>query len=633
MEALEQHLWDLSHQFYNQAVQNRSRVITVTHLQEYYTLVKLSIVCLQKIIRQGHRATLRLRIKAYIQWAQIIINEVNLKASDQNPEALLTSAMFLCGEIVEFTHLKLTALYTLIQLQLANGDVGRALPMTTTTAFKDYALMKFLRFQCLQLLCGNPQGLEKATAAFSSLMNCPQWSSLNEHTKKAIKLLGIVFFINNSLSVPYSVYEIDTSDEKDMDCWKKCIISTLELINNQLQYSVTLQDLQESLKEAHSDKHVLRVNLEFPHDNGVVTLSSEIQLMPLVTTQLHLIRALKSSSVKRSLDTVSNTEFACQQELHKMLAGTYSYMKSSSMVIREAQSVLQDVYFFETLLLIGNKGIWPAKFNSDGSKIIFKLDELPSWDKIGLTELDVMIKDCPRRLNMWSSRIRDTPRRAFLIAMSLHSLGKVVDAINRYMSLLKGIETHRATLRCYDIYFLSLLNLYVLLQGLLRRKIRTGAVDGIQQLLNLLGFVTQRLVQVRRVNQQFHKPQLLVTMTLDCLDALYNPGDVYTMDQRNAMVSCYQSTYIEKLKQYPLLGAMVLYTQSLTELKNSDQKQKYSQVAFNLAKLGFYPLVRYTTGLLNASNASSAHNIEQNEVQMEKLRRIQPAIKVIYNGL
>jgi hypothetical protein len=125
--------------------------------------------------------------------------------------------------------------------------------------------------------------------------------------------------------------------------------------------------------------------------------------------------------------------------------------------------------------------------------------------------------------------------------------------------------------------------------------------------------------------------RFLMKSTHDFIRLLTHHEDLSTL-QVNEQVSNLIDPLFDYFKNYPLFASMLLYLKSSTLNENSDQKQKSSQLAFNLSKFGNQLLIRYVTGLLNQQNSNIARNIQQYDIQTAKNKKIKLEVLERYTG-
>lgn len=585
----EQALYDLGNQFYSHAVSQRSNITTRKHVQEYYTLIKLSITTLRKLLNMRNKASLTLRIKANILIARILTNETDQMSLTDAPETFLSDAVQLCGDSMENRKLRYEAEVGILQDLHARGRYKQALKYLATCSFADTFLFRYLKFSMLK----ETEPL-KAHQVLLQVLSSSEFESLEKDTKDFLMLMEIAHCL-----------EVGVKSNSILDSLRPSL-PQLDLLWNFLVVFREIQTTQ-SIKSPSTilDAHLKAINniissglttpdiIHFPFESYTIDFSVSLPSGPAMNSIFFVIFSvakMNTTYIKhKPLSTLQMAEKQLQSALD--VSSARSVIKSNNTENR-AMETLKTVIGFYTLI--------EASVASD------------PFSESGINQR-----------KHGKSMIQDPILLRYANALDLHLTGSAEAATKDYLELAAEME-QRYENRYNDLYICVCLNLQGLVESQVEYASRLQYSDKMHQLMNLRNVVAQKLANVYEAPNSSLYERYLFETTTRLLHLLFNPTNLTIFEITKDVDSILINQ--EQLKNYPLLLSMLLYVKSSALNQNSDQKQKSSQSAFNLAKLGYSPLVRYTTGLLNAECASRAQNAQQLEIQQQKLAKIEQTI-------
>jgi hypothetical protein len=616
VQLQEQQLWDLSLQFYTHAVSSRPKVATKQHLLEYYTLVKLSIACLLKILKWKQRATLRLRIKCNILLAQILVDEVDLRSAEEPPETYLGEAMMLCSNNLDFVHYRYHAEFMMVQLMISRGETRQAVRYITNSPVAETLLFRYLKFQAYAL--DDPVQAHKLLLM---ILHSPEFHHCHQESKSFIYLTEISFCIQNGLKPMSDLNGIITLFPL-LQAMKLSLASILQLHYPSGDDTQMKKELSLAIDQlANVSSFVL---LPFSFNGRLIHLNVRLQSHVLSLIQFHIYQGI--SGINATQDSSASTksfEMASRligDETSRISNPFMNAIKSNKQDLKRVSALSEDIKFYDTLKSLSSY-LLATKKDSDGKKL--GVEGPPTDDLTRLLSIHPsLIQDLD---------LKDDTRRLYLMAMVYHSYGQPDAALQEYEKLLIRLETANPHHKHNELYLFSTLNLYMMVQGCIEHYSRNELSGRASALFRLRDDSTQRLQKIMETPNTSLPQRFLIRNTLQLLTMLFNFENKSSQYINETATQLLQQFNL--LKRTPLLTSLLLYVKSVTENKNSDEKQKTSQIAFNLAKFGFYPLMRYITGVLNANNAAQARNLEQVDIQNDKLKKMIPNLETIYGTM
>lgn len=605
----EQHLWDLARTFQAQAHAGRHRVLTRHHLKEYYTLLKLAVCCLQQLVNARPRTTLRLRIKAHVQLAKILLSDTDLgDDAKDSPESHLTQAIVLCGDTLQFQQLRFCAEYTLAKSAMAKGYTRHALAQITGSRFSVSLPFQLLRLQSV----ADPI---RAHAMLVNMLQSTELQSCHQDTQTYFSLLEVSYAMSHGLLPFTDVFSIKT------------LHSTLSLVLMVLSSLASLYSTNDGKVALDPAIVASLMDLDsvvtLPMTLGDITLMVEVDLPPtkLLVAQIFIHNALTGLH----LNTDSSITSKCLEVARETIASwelspVAQLIRYNGQLLARAHELKGEIQFFEVFKSI-TSNTFSQKTDSSGRL---------GFEGIQTTNEKRLFPVLGPQLSQMCINLSEE-RASYLLAMAKQLYGSPKDSMLLYCNLVRLAES-KPSFKYDELYLFSLLNLHLITQGCIDHFSR-GSLEGWARcLFRIRTDVAAKLQRVMAAPGIFIRKNFNLDVTLQLISLVSN-ADNRTNEQCLAETGELFSKYLPELKGAPLLASLMLIEHTRRMNKTSDDKQKWSQMTYNMAKYPFCPLIRYVSGLNNLNNTVGARNMQQYKIQEEKLNRMIPNLEFVYGGM
>ncbi|KAH3675727.1 hypothetical protein WICMUC_002519 [Wickerhamomyces mucosus] len=585
-------LLKLSDIYYKHAKSSIFNCQSQSNLKEYYTLIKLSLISLFEIIKSNQKISLNLKLQSYLLISQILDNEsFNNDQSDHYLDQIimLTTNNLIHDDLyfkynIQAKFYQCQRLLNLSNLNHNNKQIYKILEQ-----YEDnFLFFKYLKFQYLDKFSNHFKAIEYLqTVILPNLPNDSKYKVLKEY----FQLLEINYCIQHDLKFKSLKDEIQPEN-----IILQAIKQYIELIYH-IQYlpqfqnvnEITLDDKFKSFAKFINENQknltnpMLRIN--FPFLKGDRNLDFDLEITWLNYTELNILFCISfglsnlgtSFEKRKSLKLFEKALESINLELSKYNRFN-SLIKSSQIKIKFLKFWQNQTNFYILLenLLVEDLSI--AKFNGLQNQIINN---------------DYMV--------------------IYLNAIYNQINGDLINASNLYEKILEFNYND-------EIYLYSSFNYLLILESQISWAKRIK--DSSDKLIQISKKKNQILEILQKTTSNSNK--FIVQLSFKLIQLIYNYNSLSIIEINSKISSILNEfpTNFINFKKIPLLLAIILYINSSTLNSNSDEKQKTSQIAFNLSKFGNFKILRYITGLLNLNNAQLANNFQQVTIQTNKLQKI-----------
>lgn len=622
-----QQLLDLSDQFYSHAVSQMKNIKTKKNLQEFYTLIQLSISCLEKILEMKNKVSLALRIKCHNKLGFIINNNCNIDQDSSTLEHHYDQVIMLCGNNFVFKHEKCLAQAGIIISLIDTKKYRQALKFVNETieewGLENASLLVYFKLQILLL--------SEPSQALNFLQNYISDNKTTSGITSFFKIIEICLSLYRGMKPMSTLESIDNTDWADSK-----ETSDILLLFTKILVQINHRDLDSSEKleslfktaagsiNALDPEKTFTVNFQIPGGDIL-----PIGLEPITCENLNILTCLLYGI------TLLNSTYEKRKPL-KLFDRALGMIDSALFQINDHQ---------KSTTSISNRVL---KLNYlKNLTIFYKLMEsfiMEPYSSTLVKEYEKSMASIPKYLQE-SGQLRTL----FVLGLQAQLNSDLSRAKNYYNELLRKHEQgenlknaspdhagigndHFAPKTIYsELYIFSCLNLLLIIESNLHYFTRTGKTNKVVESSNERKEILVKLENITKAKNNSIKEKYLIDTTISFLHLVYNYDNLSILDI-NVKVSEILNNF-EALKRFPLLCSILLYIKSDSLNSNSDQKQKSSQVSFNLAKLGYSPMIRYLSGILNGKNATIARNLQQAEIQSQKLKKIKKGFSHRYDKI
>ncbi|KAH3678537.1 hypothetical protein WICPIJ_008830 [Wickerhamomyces pijperi] len=586
--------YQLAQYYYQYAQTQGISCQSSVNLKEYFSLLKLSLSLLFKITSSNQKTPLALKLKAFLLISKILQNE----SLDEGYQQYLDQIIVLTqNTLTDPTHLffNLQAKYLLCKsYNITPSNYKQTLNIVTP--HEKFLVFKYLRFDVLDKV-SKEQAIQYLTGTvIPALPLDPRFKRLVDY----IKLLEFQYCLQNNLPVTSDIDSIQPDDVQLMSM--KHICECLYY----LQYSPELKDgTSQGLEDKLRKLAAFLTNNQAQLNNDVIEVR-----FPFLENQ----------------DFVITAEWMNYNELNILFSFYYGLnILNRSFEKRKSIALFQNA----KTLLTHELGKF-NKFNTNIKGLVPRFNRLKEWSQVCQFFLlleKIIVEDIAlETFNKETFNIGDPILVLYVTAFYHQSNADLKKAQSIYDIILNHYDKPQN----YEIVVYSLLNYYLITSGQISLSKRTDGTMS-QELIALSAKKNKLLEEINRRSQGCGK--FMVRITLEILYLVENPDHLSILELNSKVsqilktkeISSNQqskSSTFEKLKKTPQLLAILLYLNSSTLNANSDERQKTSQVSFNLAKYGNFKFLRYISGLLNLQNAQFANNFAQVSIQTSKLDKI-----------
>lgn len=580
-------------QYYYQYAQSHTQLCqSALNLKEYFTLVKLSLSLLFKITSSNQKTSLTLKLKSYLLISRIIQNE---SLDDTYQEYLDQILVLTQNSLSDPLHLffNLQAKFLLCKsYQITPSNYKQTLNIVNS--HEQILLFKYLKFEILGKVSKDQALYYLQNTLIPSLPLDPKFKKLSDY----IKLLEFLHSLQNNLPVSTDIGSILPDD--------------LQLI---------------SMKHVFECLYYLQYNPEFINEKSS---GLEEKLRGLASFLTNNEEELTEGSIElrfpflQDQDFVITVEWLSYNDLNIM----FSFLYGLTVLNKSFEKRKSKGLFGNAKRLIDHELGKFNQFNSKIKSLTPRYKQLREWREscefYTLLE-EIITEDLTlEQFTNSSFKVSDPSLLLYVTAFYHQSNADLEKAVSHYDIILN----HYNKPGNEELVLYSLFNYYFVVDGklsLLKRSNTTHSPD----LVELSSKKNKILEEIHNMTQNNNK--FMVNLTKELIYLIDNPTNLSILELNSKVSQILRTneeipkggiSTFEKYKKTPQLLAILLYLNSLTLNSNSDERQKTSQVAFNLAKYGNFKFLRYITGVLNLKNAQFANNFDQVRIQTAKLDKI-----------
>ncbi|CCH40896.1 Immunoglobulin A1 protease [Wickerhamomyces ciferrii] len=594
------------------ADENLNKIQNKRNLQEFYTLKQISISSYEKILNYKPKVSKNYQIKCHLKLGEIYSNlsKINNNGEDDQESPLIKAGyhfdqvLLLCDQ--DNLYEKLITQTKIINLLIETNQFKQALKLCNNlfeyVNFIDSIYLIYLKFKIL--IKFDPKQslpfLQSMLDRFNKLPNIPD--TYNEGLL-LLKLNEITFAIQQGIKPITDVKNLK-SNNKLNSIHIEFIQILNKITNKQINDDIeidfkTLSSNISNLPKAQNNK----IQYNLPFQGKLITISDQLPIYKLniLICLMYGISLLNSTHLKRkSLTLFEKSIKLIDEELNQINHSLISINENIKAKFNELNHLKALVNFFKIL----------------ENSIIGPID-------------DELLKNFKNSINLLSKDLYPNFELKIIYSMALKFQlnGDLNISKNFYKKLINKFESEETsnTKNSNEIYIFSIINYLLLIESSIHYYTRSLQNDLIPNLTQERLIILNKLDEIINFKNSNLKSKELIELTLIFIKLIYNYENLSKIEI-NEKISLILKNF-ENLKKFPLLCSILLYIKSDTLNSNSDQKQKSSQTSFNLAKLGYSPILRYLSGLLNSQNATIARNFQQAEIQNLKLIKIKKNIE------
>lgn len=591
-------LFNIANNYYEVAINSKKEIKNNQQLKEFYTLIKISLICIDKILNDKNLIDSNLKINCLFMKSDII-NEFNVEIYDLSnelikPEYLLEEIILLASNHNSLLNFRIKAEFKLIKLNYLNKNHKISLKLIENSIFNKTSLFKFLNV--LILIEIDPL----------KSLNFLQFLIQSNQIDNDAEIINLFLLLESMLSLSLN----QTS------------IVNLNLINTNIPQFLILKSYLDILYQLNLNQPAKDPNNEF------------INLLQIkLKSFAELISNFKNLNNNFLID-FNCFGFIIPLNLHWL---NYNELFSNFLLIFGISNLNTSFEKRKSLQLL-NKNLSTLeenliKFNEFNTHLNLTefnyLNELKSQTVFyKLIELSITT-GFDNEFNCLIKNIRDKNQILYLKAINSQLNNNLIEAKDHYWEIINELKNDFNN----DLFILSNLNYLLIIEGELRFKNRLNKLNS-ELILNLTSkrnLILSNLKLIENSKNSLINFKFLIKLTIDFIYLLNNYNN-FSILEINEKISNLIDPLFDYLKNYPVLLSILLYLKSFTLNENSDQKQKSSQLSFNLSKFGNQILIRYIAGLLNQSNSKIAKNLQQFDIQSSKNLKIENKINEKYSN-
>lgn len=609
-------LLQLSDEYYKHAKSNIRNIKNLKNLKEYYTLIKLSVLALTNALRDKSQFSNLLEIQINLKIAKILINDalsiesINDNSIEQDsltPEPFLDRAILLSSNSVNSKSLHIEACVLNVRLLDSNKQfiqainfIDNLLETSTVLDQSEAEIFQYLKYKTL-----------------SSISEQQSFSFLNELLKKGDNfqlkdLRDLLLLQQYSFCLSKNLKPITSlSDILPNVLQLKIMKYFLEIIHflNYKDLNETTK-IDEKFKElgkllSGEKKQLSRTFFEFDYTTNMVSLTLRIDwfdfnLLNIFFTILYGIFNLNTTYEKRKSKLIFN----------KALEQTQNLISSFNKFTEK----LNESYYNKLMLF---------KYLISFYQII----EVSIVDRIPIDLInDFELSHSEDNLKLFKS--------SYLKGIKYQLDGNLSESYKNFEIIINNKTNDKNISENSDIYLFSIINQLLILESNIQyfKRVKNSDIN--------LNFNKEKLALVEKLNrlknsQKFEfKNKNLVSTTIKLIELIFNYNNQTNLQIENEIEELLSSNNNnENLKKYPLLYSLLLHIKSKNLNKDSSIKQEISQSSFSFAKFGYSPLIRLISGNLNLENAMNSMNLQQVEIQKQKLSKIKTQLGGQYDAM
>lgn len=630
-----QQLLDLAEEYNHFATTHWSQVNTRKNLQEYYTLIQLSISCYQKILGYKKKSVkLDTKIKCNRAIADLLV--WNCNSSEDNPsdspEYYYDQAILLCGDNAQYKYEKSVCEVSIVNCLIQKKKFKQALNLINEKieewGIENSSVLIYFKFQIF-LLTDPSKALPFLRNYLSSL------PERNATDNTANDIEGIEYLRLNEYII--SVYR---GEQPLSEIPSRQYNMSIQLLG---RFALILAGkFMKGLRTSYDDEDCFK-SIAFLINSLDSTASDSLSVKFKISGGSSMILSTQS------LDQGEFSIFMCLFYAISLLNSSFEKRKSLKLLNKTLElidSALRKINVYQKSFKFYENKVTKLKYMRSLT-IFYKIIENSIMEPIDpklFKEFQLSVKDVPVYA-IESHQFKEL----YIKGLKAQMNGKLMNAKNHYKKLLLEQESDSNKRTVHqdgagigndyyagknlhsELYIISCLNVLLIIESSLHYYKRASKEWEVTKLTNERNEILDKIDRVINTKRSASSESYLIKTTISFIHLLYNYENLTTLEINEKVSNILQN--FDQLRKFPLLCAILLYIKSNSLNSNSDQKQKSSQVSFNLAKLGFSPIIRYLSGELNGNNATVARNLQQAEIQKQKLQKIRKSMGTKYDSL